>query len=106
MYYMKCKALTEMHISTACHIVGTKECTICTFGKTYMGRKLWRGFADLGGELGHHLTQCRIDRDLPHNKWHHGPSSRLATTDMGQKLAVMCPFGGRLGPHSAFSMVY
>ena len=111
MYYMKCKALTEMHISTACHRVGTKECTICAFGKTHMGRKLGRGFADLGGawspsNTSNHVTQCRMEQGLPHNKWHLGPSSRLATTDMDQKLAMMCTFGERLGPHSAYSTVY
>jgi len=35
-----------------------------------------------------------------HTKWHLSPSSRLATTDIGQKLGGLCPFrGGELGPH-------
>jgi len=34
-------------------------------------------------------------------KWYPDPSSRLATTDMGRKVAgVLCPFPwGELGPH-------
>ena len=33
-------------------------------------------------------------------KWHLGPCSRLATTDVGQKLGASAPFwGGGLGPH-------
>jgi len=35
-----------------------------------------------------------------HAKWRFDPSSRLATTDMGQKLgAVPHLFWGELGPH-------
>ena len=45
----------------------------------------------LGGgvswQLGPHLTQCGLGRGLYLPiKWHLDPSSRLATTDMGQKL--------------------
>jgi len=36
-----------------------------------------------GGELGPHLTQCRLGRGLPPTNWHLDPSSRLVTTDMG-----------------------
>jgi len=50
-----------------------------------------------GGELGPHLTQCRLSRGLHPPKWRLDLSSRLATTDIGQKLGV-CPFGG-LGRH-------
>jgi len=40
-----------------------------------------------GGELGPHLTQCRLRRRLPpYIKWHLYPSSRLATADMGRKF--------------------
>ena len=47
----------------------------------------------LGGgvswELGPHLTQCGLGRGLYLPiKWHLDPSSRLATTDMGQKLGL------------------
>jgi len=40
------------------------------------------------GELGPHLTQCRIDRGLPHTKWHLDPCSRLATINVGRKLGA------------------
>jgi len=33
-----------------------------------------------------------------HTKWHLDPSSRLATTDTGQKLGAV-PLLGELGPH-------
>jgi len=36
------------------------------------------------GELGLHLTQCRLSQGLPPSKWHLDPSSRLATTDIGR----------------------
>jgi len=40
-----------------------------------------------GGELGPHVTQCRLSRGLYlHTKWYPDASSCLATTDMGQKL--------------------
>jgi len=48
-----------------------------------------------GGELGPHLMQCRLDRGLPPYQWHLGPSSRLATIDMGLKLGGSAPFLGR-----------
>ena len=38
------------------------------------------------GELGPHLTQCRVDRGLPPYKWHLDLYRCLATTDMGQKF--------------------
>jgi len=34
------------------------------------------------------------------SKWHLDPSSRLATTDMGRKVRVLCPFLGGAGPPS------
>jgi len=43
-----------------------------------MGRKL--------GELGPHVTQCRLSRGLPPTRWHLDQSSRLATTDMERKF--------------------
>jgi len=52
------------------------------------------------GELGPHLTQCRLmGRGLYRRiKWHLHLSSRLVTTDVGRKLQV-CPFWGELAPH-------
>jgi len=44
----------------------------------------------LWGELGPHLTQCRLGRGLPPTKWHLDPCSRLATKDMGRKLGGCC----------------
>jgi len=38
------------------------------------------------GELGPHLTQCRLGRGLPRTKWHLDQSSRLATIDMWRGL--------------------
>ena len=35
------------------------------------------------GELGPHLTQCRLGRGLPRTKWHLDQSSRLAKIDIG-----------------------
>ena len=47
------------------------------------------------GELGPHLTQCRLGEAYLRTKWHLGPFSRLAGIDMGQKLGMGCaPFGG------------
>ena len=60
-----------------------------------------------GGELGPHLTQCRLGRGLPPSKWHLDQSSHFATTDMGQKLGEgwLCPCGGR-GPESPSNIVW
>jgi len=90
----------------------------------YMSQKLGAAMPPFwGGELGPRLTQCCLGQGLtpyqPHHhnrftalflgppgwasaKWYLNPSSRLATTDMGQKLweGGLCPFlGGKLGPH-------
>ena len=43
------------------------------------------------GELGPHLAQCGLGRDLS-TKWHLNASSRLATTDIGRKLGKAVPF--------------
>jgi len=54
-------------------------------------------------ELGPHLTQCAWAEAYLRTKWHLGPSSHLATTDMGRKLGL-CPLflgGGELGPQHA-----
>jgi len=46
------------------------------------------------GDLGPHLTQCRLGRRLYlRTKWHLNPSSRLATVDMGRKLGGWRIFG-------------
>jgi len=46
------------------------------------------------GELGPHVTQCRLGRSAyPRTKWHLYPSSRLAATDVGRKLGVCLLFG-------------
>jgi len=72
----------------------------------------WRGAAvPLSvGELGLHLTQCRAEANLL-TKWYPGPSSRLATIDMGRavygRVAKPRNWGlgavplsvGELGPH-------
>jgi len=52
------------------------------------------------GELGPHLTQCRIDRGLPHTKWHLDPCSRLATIDVGRKSGAPPLFGEEAGSPS------
>jgi len=63
---------------------------------TDMGRKLRGSAPFVGGELGPHLTQCRLGWGLylP-TKWHLDPSSHLATRDMGLKLGgkALPPFG-------------
>jgi len=37
------------------------------------------------GELGPHLTECRLAEAYLHTKWCLHPSSRLATTDQGHR---------------------
>jgi len=52
-------------------------------------------------ELGHHLTHVAWAEAYHRTKWQLDPSSRLATTDMGQKLGGGCAlFWGELGPQS------
>jgi len=53
-----------------------------------MGRKI--GVCPIFGmgELGPHLTQCRLVEAYLPTKWHLDPSIHLATTDMGLKLGV------------------
>jgi len=55
------------------------------------------------GKMGPHLTQRDLAEAYLCTKWHLDPSSRLATTDMGRKLAEgrLCPFfGGGVGSPS------
>jgi len=66
-----------------------------------MGRKLGGLLPFLGPELGpikHNVARANVYLGT---KWHLDPSSRLATTDMGRKLAGFAFFGGRggMGPH-------
>jgi len=53
------------------------------------------------GELRPHLMQCGLAEAYLHTKCHLDPYSRLATTDMGQKLGRGCAlfFWGEMGPH-------
>jgi len=45
-----------------------------------MGRKVCGGTVPLSvGELGLHLTQCRLAEAYLRTKWHPDPSNRLAT---------------------------
>ena len=48
-----------------------------------------------GGKLGPHLTQCGLGEAYLRTKWHHDPSSRLATIVLGQKLGALPPILGR-----------
>jgi len=41
---------------------------------------------NIWGELGPHLTQCRLADAYLHTKWHLDPSSRLATNKHGPKI--------------------
>ena len=59
------------------------------FGHSRMGQKVG-SCAPFRGELGVHLTQCRLGRgQSPY--WHH-PSGRLSITDMSRKLGAVPPF--------------
>jgi len=44
------------------------------------------------GELGSNIRPCVWAEVYLHTKWHLDPSSRLATTDMGRKVEVLCLF--------------
>jgi len=58
----------------------------------------------LVGELGRHLTQCRLGRGLPpYTKWYPYASSPLATIDMGRKLGVVPLFGEAGSPSNTKS---
>jgi len=63
--------------------------SIQPFGHNRCGPKI-RGLCPLfeEGELDPHLTQVGAEAYL-YTKWHLNPSSRLATTDMGQKLGAV-----------------
>jgi len=48
-------------------------------------------FSGEGGGARPHLTQCRLVEAYLPTKWHLDPSSNLAATDMGRKLAGSAP---------------
>jgi len=58
------------------------------------------GCAPFRGELGPHLTQCRLGHGLPLYKWHLDPSSCLATIHGPEIGEGCCPpfWRGELGP--------
>ena len=78
-----------------------RSSSIQLFDHSGHGPKIGVGSApSLEGELGRHLTQTCLGRGYLRTKCHLNPASHLATTDMGQKLGRLCPFGrGELGPH-------
>ena len=51
-----------------------------------------------GRELDPHLTQCGLGRAYLLTKWNLDPSSRLATIDMGRKVAALSLFRGSWSP--------
>ena len=66
-----------------------------------VGRKVGAALSLSVGELGLHLTQCRLGEAYRRTKWHLDPSSRLDTTlgrkssrlstmDMGRKVGGCC----------------
>jgi len=57
--------------------------------------KNWRAAVPPFWGLDPHLTQCRLAEAYLRTRWHLGPSSRLATIDMGRKVGeLLCPFRG------------
>jgi len=52
------------------------------------------------GQFRGEVTNVAWDEAYVRTKWHLDPSSHLATTDMGQKLGGLCPFGGEGGSPS------
>jgi len=58
-----------------------------------MGRKVKGLLCPFRGERGPHNTVTWAEIYL-RTEWHLDLSSRLATTDMGQKLGGLCPFWG------------
>ena len=67
-----------------------------------MSRKLGELCPLFGGrKLGPHITYVAWDEVYIHTKWHLTPSSRLGTTDVGQKLGdvPLLGEGWKLGPH-------
>ena len=74
--------------------------SIQLFGHNRHGRKVGVLCPFLGGAGSPSNTMWPGSRPIYVPKWHLDPSSRLATTDMGQKLEAVPPFSGvgELGP--------
>jgi len=75
--------------------------SIQPFGHSRYEPKMARGCAPFSGEslvlIEHEAAWAEA---YLHTKWHHSPSSRLATPDIGRKLGGRAPLGeGELGPH-------
>jgi len=68
--------------------------SIQPFGHNRRGPKIGGSALFFGRGLDPHTTQCHLGRAYLPTKWHLDPSSHVATTDMGQKLGGLCPFGG------------
>ena len=54
------------------------------------------------GQLGPHLTQCRLTEAYLRAKWYPDPSNHLATIDMGEEAGATIAMGRKVGavPHS------
>ena len=88
-------ALAEAYLRAKCHL--DQSSRLATIEK---GRKLGAVPLLWGGELGPHLTQCRLDEDNLPTKWQIDPSSHLVKTDMGRQLGGCAALGeGELSPH-------
>jgi len=78
-----------------CCTLCTKELSSYLDGRPFGHNRHWSKSGELlcpfpRGQLGPHLTQCRLGRGLPpYMKWRLDPSGRLATMDMGQKLGIV-----------------
>jgi len=71
--------------------------------------KIWWGcsaplFGGGGRERDPHLTQCHLGEIYLCTKWHLNRSSRLATTDMGQKFGAVSLLGRGAG--SPFNVMW
>jgi len=64
-----------------------------------IGRKVGAAVPlSVGGKLSPHLTNAAWEEAYLRTKWHHNPSSPLATTDMDQKLGAVPLFLGSWVP--------
>jgi len=88
-------AWTKAHLHAKCHLDPSSRLATIDMGRKWGAPPL---FGE--GEVGSHLTQCRLGRGVPPCQAHLDPCSRLATIDMGRKLGELCSLLGRgLGPH-------
>jgi len=72
------------------------------FGHNRRGPKSGGAVLPFYGGAGSHLTHVAWAEAYHCTQWHHDPSSRFATTDMGRKLGGAVPLlggGGELGLH-------